>query len=190
MKASLNAKDLKRIIMATIGFVGENNRNSAMQYVRLEFSKEFSKVTAVAVDGYALSIENAVCANVDEDFTTYIKSNIPAFKSKYATAVIEVKDKICFIGIGGCITGYKQPDGEFLDYKPVISSAEKDSPALRIGFNGNLLLQALQAAKISAGDSFKQPVVLEFRGALEPVFLRTNKEDLKLVLPMRIRGES
>ena len=53
----------------------------------------------------------------------------------------------------------------------------------------NYLLSALQAAKVSADGSFRQPVILEFRSNIEPILLRTNKEDIKMVLPVRIKED-
>lgn len=56
-----------------------------------------------------------------------------------------------------------------------------------IAFNSNHLLSAIKAAKSLCGNSFKDPVVLEFRGNNEPAVIRTNKEDVKIVMPMRLR---
>ena len=50
-------------------------------------------------------------------------------------------------------------------------------------------MSALQAAKALAGESFRQPVILEFRSNVEPILLRTNKEDIKMVLPVRIKED-
>ena len=46
---------------------------------------------------------------------------------------------------------------------------------------------ALQAAKASVGGAFKHPAILEFRGPLGPITIKTNHEDVKMVLPVRIR---
>ena len=89
-----------------------------------------------------------------------------------------------FIRCNGFVFGYQQPQGEFLDWERALPSSEVK---LRIAFNGNYLLTALQAAKESAGASFRKPVYLEFRSNLEPVIIRTNKEDIKMVLPVRIQ---
>lgn len=80
--------------------------------------------------------------------------------------------------------GYSQPEADKFLWREAIPA---DDPTLRLGFNGNYLLSALQAAKVSIGGSFKDPVVLEFRNNLTPVILRTNKDDIKMVLPIRIK---
>lgn len=74
---------------------------------------------------------------------------------------------------------------EYFNWRNVVSDKE---PAFRIRFNGNYLLKALTAAQKSAG-GFKSPVVLEFTDPLSPVIFRTNQDDIKLILPMRIGKE-
>jgi DNA polymerase III sliding clamp (beta) subunit (PCNA family) len=189
MKATINANDLKRLIAATEKFVERNCAKTIYRFIRLEFSKEFSRVTAISTDGYRLSLEHAVCSDIDEDFTAYIKPQLPPSYSKYDNATIELKDSKCFIEVNGSIVGYKQPHDDFLDYKETVKNATDGAPALRIGFNGNLLISALQEAKTSCGNSFRKPVVLEFRGSLSPAIIRTNDDDMKLVLPVRLEGD-
>lgn len=48
--------------------------------------------------------------------------------------------------------------------------------------NAEYLLSALQAAKASVGGAFKQPAILEFRGPIGPITIKTNHEDVKMVL--------
>ena len=64
----------------------------------------------------------------------------------------------------GCIFGFVQPTGEFLNWEKALPSA----PTFRIGVNAEYLLSALQAAKASVGGTFKQPAILEFRGPIAP----------------------
>lgn len=87
---------------------------------------------------------------------------------------------------GGFSFGYQQPAPDEFNWEKVMPQSEVK---YRIGFNGNYLLSALQAAKVSLGDSFRNPVVLEFRGPTEPILLRTNNADIKMVLPIRIKDE-
>ena len=75
------------------------------------------------------------------------------------------------------------PEDEFLDWEKVLPEA----PTFKIGFNGNYLLSALKAAKVSAGNSFKSPIILEFRSQTDPVVIHTNKDDVKMILPIRIK---
>lgn len=182
MKAEMNSSDFNRIISATKDFASESNSRKIHKYIRLEFSAADSIVTAVAVDGYKLSVEHSVCS-CDEDFVAYVNPNTHLPRNMDTS--IELVSGELFIRCGDLIFGCKQPSGEFLDWKSALPSGEPD---FRIGFNGNYLLKALKAAKVSCG-SFKEPVILEFRDSNKPVILRTNKEDIKLVMPIRINGK-
>lgn len=182
MKARIYTNDFNRIIAATKSFTAESASRPVHQYIRLEFNAEESIVTAVAVDGFRLSVEHAVISDCDESFVAYVKGNVKLPGKQYAT--ISIEEKEAMIRCAGCVFGYYQPQGDFLDYEKVIPTGGEP---FRIGFNGNLLLSALQAAKVSCGDSFKNPVVLEFRGPVSPVLIRTNNSDVKMVLPVRIK---
>lgn len=187
--AQVKSDHFNKLMNATKKFISDQNNNRIMYtYVQLSFSAQNSTVTAVAVDGYRMSVEHAVCF-CEEDFTVYVKPNVKLPCGK--EAVIEMhKDEHkshneCLIRCGDFIFGYPQPVGEFLNWKGVLP---KGDPVYRIGFDGDFLISALQAAKVSLG-SFKSPVVLEFRAPDQPILLRTNKEDIKMVLPIRISEE-
>lgn len=182
MKASMSAGALNKILDATKAFQSKNNKNPAYKYIRLEFHSEDDEVIAIAVDGYRLSVEHAV-AKADEDFIIYVHGNVKLPKSSYVD--IELVDDEAIFRCDGYVFGYKQPRcEEYLDWNKVIPEKE---PTFRIGFNGDYLLSALQAAKASVGGTYKTPVVLEFRSSIEPIVLRTNKNDIKLVLPVRLK---
>ncbi len=180
-KASMTTGAFNRLIAATKAFCSKANRNPCYQYIRLEFHADADEVVAVAVDGFRLSVEHAV-AHSEEDFFVYVQSNIKL--PNYATVEFELVEDEVIIRCNGFIFGYKQPRGEFLDWQKVIPASDVQ---FRIGFNGDYLLSALQAAKVSAGGTYKTPVVLEFRTPLDPVVLRTNGKDVKMVLPVRIK---
>lgn len=182
MKAKIFSNDFNRAVAATKGFVGKDPKRRLHQFIRMEFCAADSSVTAVAVDGYKMSVERAVC-ECDENFVAYINASTRPPRGEYAT--IEVVGSDVIIRCGDFIFGCPQNGGEFLDWKNVLPGGE---PTFRFGVNGNYLLSALQAAKISLGNSFKEPVVLEFRGELSPVILRTNGEDIKMVLPIRLKN--
>jgi len=181
-KARIYTNDFNRMISATKNFTETNSKKGLHQYIRLEFDSETSIVTAIAVDGYRMSVEHAVISDCDESFVAYVRNNIKLPNKMYAD--FELEDGDLMIRCGEFIFGLKQPEGEFLEWEKVLPGKEA---TFKIGFNGNYLLDALQAAKISNGSSFKDPVVLEFRSAVEPVIIRTNKNDVKMVLPIRIR---
>lgn len=188
MKAQIEAASLKRLIQATRGFIGENKSRPIQEFIRLEFSKEFSLVTAISLDGYRMSVEHAACA-VDEDFTAYIKPILPPMR-KSSWAEIELRENVCYINANGRITGYQHPQGEFIDWGKALSDAEQKPSQYRIGFNGEFLLSALQAAKVSSGNVFRRPIVLEFRSPCDPMLIKTNQNDVKMVLPVRLRAEA
>lgn len=140
----------------------------------------------MAVDGYRMSVEHSIISDCDEDFVAFIKSNTKLPNKQYATISLTEEGKEAVIRCGGFSFGYTQPQDSGFEWEKAIPTSEVK---YRIGFNGNYLLAALQAAKVSAGESFRQPVILEFRSNVEPILLRTNKEDIKMVLPVRIKED-
>ena len=129
-----------------------------------------------------MSVEHAV-AKSEEDFEVYVHGNVKLPKNSQVD--IELHDNEVILRCDGYVFGYRQPDvPEYLDWKKVVPETD---PAYRIAFNGDYLLSALQAAKASVGGTYKNPVVLEFRSPTEPIVLRTNKKDIKLVLPIRLK---
>lgn len=183
-KASMSAGALNKILEATKAFQSKNNTKKIYQYIRLEFHSELDEVVAIAVDGFRMSVEHAV-ATSEEDFVVYVHGNVKLPKNSKVD--IELVDDEAIFRCDGYVFGYQQPDynGEYLDWKKVIPESD---PTFRIGFNGDYLLSALQAAKASVGGTYKTPVILEFRSPVEPVILRTNKDDVKMVLPVRIKN--
>ena len=171
-----------RLINATKAFCSKNNRNPVYNYIRLDFCSDTSEVIAVSLDGYRLSVEHAV-AHIEEDFFVYIQGNIKLPKA--TTVEFELICNEVIIRCDGFIFGYKQPQGDFLDWEKVIPTSDVQ---YKIAFNGDYLLSALQAAKASVGNTFKLPVELEFRSPLDPIILRTNKKDVKLVLPIKMNN--
>ena len=183
-KATMSGGALNRILEATKTFQSKNNRNAAYNYIRLEFHSDDDEVIAVALDGHRMSVEHAV-AKSEEDFIVYVHGNVKL--PKYSTVHIELVDNEVILRCDGYVFGYQQPNTDnvaYIDWKGVIPEGE---PKFKIGFNGDYLLSALQAAKTSVGGTYKTPVVLEFRSSIEPVVLRTNKHDVKIVLPVRIK---
>ena len=180
-KARMTTDVFNKLIEATKGFVQKNGSKPIHNYIRLEFHSADDEVIAIAVDGFKLSVEHAVCKS-EEDFAVYVKSNI---KLPRKTEVqIELDEDEAVFRCDGFMFGYHQPIGEFLNWEGVLPKTE---PSFRIGFNGEYLMKALEAARISVGGTYKTPVVLEFRTPLDPVIIRTNKHDIKMVLPIRIR---
>ena len=183
MKATILGNDFNRIMDATKQFCDTSTRHKEQEYIRLDFDAEIQRVTAHACDGYRLSVEHSVIGSCDENFTVYIRGGFRLPKKQYAT--IEKVENEVQIRCAGALFGFEQPDvSQRFEWQKVIP---KDEPTFRIGFNGNYLLNALQAAKVSAGQTFKNPIVLEFWTPTTPVIIRTNTDDIKMVLPIRIK---
>ena len=175
-----------KIIAAVKGAVSTSVAKPMYKNIRLEFRKENNAVTAIATDGFRLFVEHATCFEVEEDFDCYIKPSIRLPRGNSMRLELKERDEtesVVEIECLGCIFGFVQPTGAFLDWGKVLP----DSPTFRIGVNAEYLLSALQAAKASVGGAFKQPAILEFRGPLGPITIKTNNEDVKMVLPVRIR---
>ena len=179
-KATMTTDVFNRLINATKCFVQKNGSKAVYQFIRLEFHSSDDEVIAVATDGYKLSVEHAVCKS-EEDFTIYVKSNVKLPRNEEVE--IELEENEAFLRCNGFVFGYEQPTGDFLNWQAVLPGCE---PTFRIGFNGEYLLKALEAARISVGGVYKNPVVLEFRSPTLPVIIKTNKNDIKMVLPIRI----
>lgn len=174
------------IIAAVKGAVSASVRMPICKNIRLEFRKENNAVTAIATDGFRLFVEHATCYEVEEDFDCYIKPSVHLPRDKSMRLELKKRDEtesVVEIECLGCIFGFVQPTGAFLDWEKALP----DSPTFRIGVNAEYLISALQAAKASAGGAFKQPAILEFRGPIGPITIKTNREDVKMVLPVRIR---
>ena len=190
MKAMMKVKNLKVLIEATKKFLAISDRRVCQQYIRLEFDCDHDTVTAIGTDGYKLSVEHSIAEYIDESFVAYIKPSIPKCR-KEDTAIIELADKRCTIQIGDTIMGYIQPVDDYLDYKNPLEETEKNPVQYRIGFNPDLLIDALQSAKASNGGTIQRHVVLEFRSPLHPIIFKTgeHRENIKLICPIRIKEE-
>ena len=184
--ARILTNDFNRIIEATKRFVSDSDHIVCNQYIKMEFCAADNQVTATALDGYRLSVEHSVISDCTEDFVVYIKSNTKLPRRQYARISLEDDGKEAVIRCNGLSFGYTQPKSDGFDWRKVIPETKVK---YRIGFNGNYLLSALQSAKASSGDSLREPVILEFRSNIEPIILRTNKNDIKMVLPIRLKED-
>lgn len=182
--ATIYSNDFNRLLDATRSFVRKNNDvRQQFSFIKLEFRKDTQQVTAVAVDGYRMSVEHTVISECTEDFIAYIKPTIKLPRGEYATISLPGDGQVAQIKCNGFLFGYEQPPSTEFHWENIIP---RGSPSFEIAFNGNLLLSAIQAAKVSAGNSFKKPLVLQFFSPMSPALIRTNDDnDIKMVLPMR-----
>lgn len=188
MTAIIETKNWNRIINATKKFTSTSGGNPTHRCIRLDFRINSSSVTAVALDGYRMSIEHSICFGVDEDFSCYIKPDMPKCPAAIKQVKVELQADKVFIEYGDAIVGCKQPKGEFLDYNKIYADTTAKEPIYKIGFNADYLIDALQSAKASNGGSFREPVILELRSPTAPIILKTGGENIKVVLPIRLHG--
>lgn len=181
--ATMLSRDFNKLIDEVKDFVSKSATRKIHEYIKLEFKAEEKKVVAVAVDGYRLATAHASLLDCENDFVAYVRSGVK-LAGKDSCVRFELSKKELVIRCDGFIFGYEQPEGVFLDWEKVIPQKE---PTYKIAFNGDYMLAALKAAKISCGGIFRSHVVLEFRSNIEPIILRTNGEDIKMVLPIRIK---
>lgn len=193
MQAKIFSDDLNRVIAATKDFVlGQEQPNrTEFRYIKLIFDAKYSNMTAIALDGYRISVEHCVISDCDENFVAYIKPTLKLPKREYVTLTLyenAVEKEVEIRGKDYAFT-FTQPRYETkFDYTKVIP--QRDKQVFRIGFNANYLLDALRAAKISNGNSFRKPIIFEFYGEAAPAIIRTGKDDdIKVVLPVRISGD-
>jgi hypothetical protein len=177
------------MIEATKKFIAPDGNNRIMaQYIRIDFCKAGLTAKAFAADGYRMSIENADCFEVDEDFSAYVKPQLPAIRTKESVyAIVEIVGKNCLIDISGQITGFRQPEGERYNDQVMLETLQNHPVSFRVGFNGQYLLDAVQAARASIPNWPIMPVILEFREPNDAVLLRTGKDNVKAVLPIRLK---
>lgn len=159
MKAIINTREFNRIIAATKAFVDAHGERPLYRFIKLEFSAKNKRVTAVALDAFKMAVENAALDECDEDFSAYIGGNVKLPSRKDVYAQIELQGDRLIVDCEGLIYGCVQPTIEGFDWG--------------------------QAAKVSCGGKYKQHITLEFRSPLEPIILRTNEEDIKLIMPIR-----
>ena len=82
----------------------------------------------------------------------------------------------------------KRPDGEFMDCEKALSGAMNREKQLQFGANVDYLIDALKSLKAS-GATTQKPVIFEFRGETEAMIFRTDADNAKMVLPVRLQAK-
>jgi len=181
MKAKLYSNDLKRLVDATKKFTDKSMWGDAkLQYIHLAVDKDKETVTATALDGRRVSIEKAALIDCDESFECYIKPSLLQVKDDNHATIERVNDK-AYITIGGNITGYHQPDGEFYQVDNLLKDIEV---VQTIGVSAKLLKEALESVKATG-----VPVAIDIpKDPGKPIVIR-HKGNKKIVLPARIAND-
>lgn len=181
MKTIVNLGVLRKAVKSMSGFCSKEHIRPLFSKIRLDFDKGTLKMTAVALDGFKMNVEKRACLDIDENFTAHIGKDLP-FGSEEDDVSIELKEGVCYITNEFSMVAYKQPEGMGADYMNFIPKTEKP---YRIGFSIKFLLDALKSAKQDSEDG---RVILEFNteSNITPVVMKTNVDDIKMVLPVRI----
>lgn len=186
MKAIIQGKNFNKLIDATKLFVSKNINDHFRTWIRIEFLKDKQGVKAIAIDGYKLSIENSYCDYVEDDFIIYVKPNIRKFHPK-ENLFIELDGKRAYIQENDDVIGFTQPtDASYFDYAKLLQDIKEQEVLFKISFNSQFLIDALRSAKVGSSD-LNNMVTLEFRGNEKPVFIRTEDDNIKMILPIRTR---
>lgn len=118
--AIMDTNAFNTIIAAVKGAVSASISRPMYKNIRLEFRKKNKAVTAIATDGVRLFVEHATCCEVEEDFDCYIKPSIRLPRGNSMRLELKERDKtesVVEIECLGCIFGFVQPVGAFLDWE-------------------------------------------------------------------------
>lgn len=189
MKAIIHYDELMRLLKATKDFVAKNSSRYAFDYIRMEFLVDRT-VRACGCDGFRLSTEWGSCGEVDEDFVTYVKPETIEQLNKCASVELYASNRTLTLKTDMMsIDTVFNSEMKYIDVEEVIPSEE---PSFSVGVNGKFLIDAIKASSKIA--TIKRPIILSFgENNLKPIVIKTksyhaDKEDVKLVLPMRFRG--
>lgn len=186
MNATLSGEAFNRLVGAVKAFVDKRgSRRPCDTLIHILFSAEECKATAYALDGYRAAKETVACGSVDEDFDVLI--SVPRLKA-VKSSIVEVRregDK-SIVDYGDIQFHTKNPGGELFDVETAISAEVNKPKRMAFGINADYMIDALRSLKES-GAAIGKPVTVEFTSPLAPILMRTDKDNYKMVLPVRIR---
>ena len=185
MKATINGTNFNRLIGAVRNFASKNADKAQLALIQLHFHKDEQNVEAYAVDGYRAAKEQAACYLVDKDFTVLVAA--PPLKANEATTVeIWTDGEYAYILYGDIQFRTKQPGAEPIDIRKIVDENMHRPEMLRIGVNADYMIDALKSLKLT-GAARRKAVIIEIKDPMSPIVLRTDEDDPKIVLPVRIR---
>lgn len=188
MKATLDGATFNRLIGAVRNFTEKSDNRPQNSLIQLHFHNGETSVEAYALDSYRAAKECAVCYTVDEDFVALISP--PPLKANGSAVVeVEVSGGFAYVSYGNIRFRTKQPNAELFDVQKLIDDTMKKPDIMRFGANVDYLLDALKSLKAS-GASSRKTIIVEFRSPLEPIILRTDRDNPKMVLPVRLSKEA
>lgn len=186
MKATLSGEALNQLIGAVKSFTSKSDARPLNQYIHIFFSADGCKATAYALDGYRAAKESVVCGFVDEDFDVMVLA--PRIKARRGSNVEVYRDgDRSFIDYGDITFRTQRPEGTPFDVEKFISGEAAKENKQAFGINADYMIDALKSLKES-GAAIRKPVIIEFTSPVAPILLRTDEDNYKVVLPMRIRN--
>lgn len=165
--------------------LGKSGTRESHKFVR--FTYKSGELTAAATDGYrvhAVTIPAEV-VNGRDAFSFLLKPfAVPATDVDYIQCTLDKKEITFDFGARKYIERLGEDIENFMDVEKAIPNKE---PVERVGFNPKFLADALKSYKQEPRDA----VVLEIRGPLDPLVIRSmqNPTDYRLVLPVRMKGQ-
>jgi DNA polymerase III sliding clamp (beta) subunit (PCNA family) len=187
MKATLSGEALNQLVGSVKAFTGKSDVRPQNQFIHILFSADGCKATAYAIDGYRAAKESVVCGFVDEDFDVMVLA--PRIKAKRVSNVEVYRDgDRSFIDYGDITFRTQRPDGTPFDVEGFISGEAAKENKQAFGINADYMIDALRSLKES-GAAIRKPVIVEFTSPLAPVLLRTDADNYKVILPVRLHGE-
>lgn len=183
--ASIEGEAFNRLIAGTEKFVCRDARMPVLQYIVLQFSEDAQRVCATTADGFRFSREYASC-EVERDFTAFFMPRIRVPKT--ICEVYSDEGDVIIRSAGGLVFGFRQPSYPLFNMEKINETLNKPV-ILTTAANATFLIEALQCARAVNNGTHKRHVYMDFRGPLEPVVIRTGKENIKMVVPIRIYGE-
>lgn len=183
MKAQFYMDDLRIAVNAIKGFTGNDAAKPVLQYIKLSVNAATEQARAYATNGFIAAVETVPC-NSDEDFDFMLRADALE-RLKGAEAVeLAVENGDMVVSSEFVTVRYHAPDPyEFFDIEKFFP---KDDPTFRIGFNAQYLMRMLKSC---VDTKMNAETVLEFRGPLMPIILKTKSGSERLLLPMRIKGD-
>lgn len=190
MKAIIDATVFKNLVNNAKAFVRKDSIyiNKMLTYILLEVDASNKEIKVIALDGHRVSMETAQIIEADESFKCFIRPNIPKItkNDSFVELELNMENERAFVTVSESIVGYKQPQGEYFDYKKIISDVENQEAKASILVNASLLKEALNSVKTEG--NIRDYVKIEIREKHLLIVIRYGKKrdrnNLKLVLPI------
>lgn len=190
LKAIIDATVFKNLVNNAKAFVERDSiyTNKMLTYIFVEVDASNKEIKLIALDGHRISVETAQIIEADESFKCFIRPNIPKItkNDRFVELELNMNDGKCFVTVSESIVGYKQPQGEYFDYKKLIRDAENQEAKASILVDASLLKEALNSVKTEG--NIRDYVKIEIRDKHLPIVIRYGKKrdrsNLKLVLPV------